>query len=170
MQVLLTISLVVFIINMKSISYTNRNRDFQSNKEHTAIILANNYFPEKFTLYLDGIDLLIKCLKTKKESYKVYKEVTGNDFKEIVRNQKVKSLYIFGHGCKHGIKLGRNDFVYYCELQDAPKKDFIAQLHCNHQGGFSLADYLAKKSYVIDGKISWLQNRLYFRKKLKKMT
>lgn len=155
------------IIIVKSVCYTNKNPEFLSDKEHTAIILANNYSPENFSLYLDGVDLLIKYFKTNEMSYKVYKEVTGKDFKEIVKNQKVKSLYIFGHGCKHGIKFERSDFIYYCELQDAPKKDFIAQLHCNHGGGFSLADYLAKESYVIDGKRRWWQNRLYFREKLK---
>lgn len=159
----------ILILQIKSKRFSNKNDQYLSHKTHSAIILANNCFSLKDRIYLDGVDLLIRYLKLKKEPYKIYKEVTGNKFKNIVMGKNIKAIYLFGHGQKHGIKFGKDDCVYYCELRNAPKKEFIAQLHCNHNMGFSLADYISKESYVVDGKRRFYHNRWHFYKKLREL-
>ena len=100
--------------------------------------------------------------KKNKKQYKVYTPKNASDFKKIINNPKVKSIYIFGHGVKHGIKLNKKEVLYYCEMKNTLKKDFIAQLHCNHSYGNSLADYIGKNSYVVDGKRNSFKNLKYY--------
>jgi len=134
-------------------NYVKKNSQFNSNKNHIAIILANNYYPWRYMTYGFRIDKLIKYFKRKNLSYKVYSRVNEYDIKKIINNKNTKGIILIGHGQRHGIKIGKNKIFYYCEVIKAPKKDFVIQLHCNHFGGFSLVDYLAKdkkKSFVTD--------------------
>ncbi len=140
--------------------YVQKNREFGNRKNHSAIILANNYWPEKILIYSLEISKLIKTLKLNNESYKVYDKVSQNDFRKIINDNKVSSVYIFGHGQRHGVKLGKNKIIYYCEFQDAKKKTKVYQFHCNHNYGKSLADYVLSKngmSFVTCKKMSVLK-------------
>ncbi len=120
-----------------------KNGHLNSEQKHTAIIIYGENFKSKWYLILSGIDILVKYLKKNNEPYQVYFIENQNQFKSIVNNPKTVQLYICCHGARHFANLGSEN-IYYCELSDAPKKDFIAQLHCNHGGGKSLADYIAK--------------------------
>lgn len=135
-------------------------------RPYIAIILANNYFPEKYSPFsIDSINKLVKYLRENKKPYRVYERVNINEVRRIINNRDVSSVFLFGHGQRHGIKLGRDEMLYYCEFDNHPKKDLIAQFHCNHLKGKSLADYGLKprlifikngiqKKYGIDKQIS----------------
>ncbi|VVB61642.1 Uncharacterised protein [uncultured archaeon] len=130
-------------------------------QKHNAIIVAYTSSYQKPLLYACGIDILIKHFRDKEESYKIYDCNNSEQFRRVVFDKNVKSLYVFGHGEKHDIKLG-NEIFHYCELENAPKKEFIAQFHCNHNGGNSLADYLIRNKinrFVSDGTRTLPQNR-----------
>jgi len=123
-------------------------------KDYIAIILTNRNINDKFVICVSGISLLLKYIKKQNKPYILMKKFDEKKFRKIVYDKNCKELYLVGHGCRHGLKIDDKCF-YYCELKDAPKKDFIAQLHCNHLGGKSLADYLAKNvknSFVPEGR------------------
>lgn len=134
--------------------YIQKHLESKSNQEHSAIIIANNYYPERFLVYINKINLLIKYFKLKNIPYKVHLNVNRKRLKEIIYNKKAKNIYIVGHGQRHGLKLSKKDVIYYCEVKDAPKKDFIVQLHCNHNFGKSLVEYIGKDGFVSKGKLS----------------
>jgi len=125
--------------------YVQRNKEFKGNNPHIALILANNWFPEKYLAYGLRIDLLIKYLKDNKKPYKVYDRLNAMQIKSIIKNKKVKAVLIFGHGSKHSVQTSENETLYYCEFAKCHKKDFIAQFHCNPGGGKSLAEYISKE-------------------------
>lgn len=127
-------------------NYIKRNSEFNANKNHIAIVLCNNYMPERMLVYREDIPKLIKYFKKNKWPYKVYFRTDKNKLKDIIQNKKTSIIYIVGHGQRHGVKTGKKEMTYYCEFQKSPKKKFIAQLHCNHLGGKSLVEYLSEKS------------------------
>jgi len=87
----------------------------------------------------------------------------------MVYNKKCRGLYILGHGRRHGLLISEDEMLYYCEYTDAPKKDFVIQLHCNHMKGKSLSDYLhAKEDFPTDKMRVVNENREYVHEKLKK--
>lgn len=137
------------LFNLRKRRYINKNSRNGDYKNHIAIVLANNYFPENVLgLELKNAVTLIKYLKKKNKSYIVYNKVTSNKLKKIINNKNVGSIFLFGHGERHGIKVGRNEVVYYCEFPAHPKKYLIAQFHCNHFKGKSLAEYGQKPIYT----------------------
>lgn len=146
---LVSIFSIPFFLNWP---YVRKNMQYEPNKNHIAIVLANNYLPERFTVYAT-VDLpkLIKYFKKRAWSYKVYSRVDKNKLKNIINNPKATIIYLIGHGRRHGIKVSGKVVVDYCEFRDAPEKKFIVQLHCNHWEGKSLAECMSKppkKSYI----------------------
>jgi len=83
--------------------------------------------------------------------------------KEIIKNDDNKKIWIFGHGRKYRLEFG-DEFLYYEEMKDYPKKIYIKQVHCNPYGGKSLVDYLCpvpEFSFVSDGDVFAFENRQY---------
>ncbi len=138
-------------------NYLRKNSEFGSNKNHIAIVLCNNYMPERILSYREDLPKLIKFFKKKNWSYKIYFKADKKELRKIIDNPYATIIYILGHGQRHGVKVNPKELVYYCEFYKSPKKKFIAQLHCNHYGGKSLAEYVSDKSikhFVTDQKIS----------------
>jgi hypothetical protein len=145
--------------------YINKNLKQGNLNNHVAIVLANNYFPENVLFQgADHVVRLIKYLKKENKSYQVYNHVTSDQLKRIINDKKVNSIFLFGHGERHGIKVNRNEVVYYCEFPNHPKKYLIAQFHCNHLGGKSLGEYGKKPVYNFT--TNELQRYLDIRKQL----
>ena len=120
-------------------------------------------------IYGSGILLLIEYLKRKNQPFKLLKKFDKTKFKDMVYDKKCKGLYILGHGIKHGLRISEDEVLYYCEFADAPKKDFVIQLHCNHLKGKSLAEYLhANEDFSTDKIRRIIENREYLSDKLKK--
>ena len=145
----------VGLFSLRNHLYIKRNLRNGIIKNHIAIVLANNYFPENVLGFgLDNAVRLIEYLKENNKSYIVYDKVTSSKLKKIIRDSHVKSIFLFGHGQRHGVKVGKDEMVYYCEFLSHPKKHLIAQFHCNHLKGKSLADYGEKPIYTfIENKI-----------------
>lgn len=137
------------LFSIQKRKYIQKNICYGNLKKHIAIVLANNYFPENIHGFgLDNVIELVKYLKKKNKSYKIYDKITSNQLKKVIRDKRVSSIFLFGHGQRHGIKVGKDELVYYCEFPSHPKKNLIAQFHCNHLGGKSLADYGKKPTYT----------------------
>lgn len=129
--------------------YIEKNLKQGDINHHIAIVLANNYFPENiFGFGLHNEVRLIKYLKKNNKSYVIYNKVTSNQLRKIINDKRVNSIFLFGHGERHGIKVGRNEAVYYCEFPNHPKKHLIAQFHCNHLKGRALSEYGEKPVFV----------------------
>jgi len=128
--------------------YIRKNLQQGDIRKHIALVFANNYFPENISGFgLDNAVRLIKYLKQTNKSYVVYDKITSSKLKKVINDKRVKSIFLFGHGERHGIKVGRNETVYYCEFPNPPKKYLIAQFHCNHLSGKCLGDYGEKPIY-----------------------
>jgi hypothetical protein len=85
--------------------------------------------------------------------YKLYTPSNEEEAKKAIEDPDVTHLWIFGHGVKHGLTVGKK-MLYYCEVKSIPPKEFIGQYHCNFLGGKSLGDYNHPlKSDITDDKI-----------------
>lgn len=112
--------------------------------------------------------ILIEYLKIKNQPFKLLKKFDKQEFNDMIYDKNCRGLYILGHGRRHGLLISEDEVLYYCEYQDAPKKDFVVQMHCNHMKGKSLADYLCAKEDFPTDKIRTVdENRKYIHKKLK---
>jgi len=81
----------------------------------------------------------------------------------MVYDSNCRELYISGHGRKHRLQISKKQNLYYFLYPCAPKKDKVIQLHCNHEGGKSLADVLdAKEDFLTNKTRTSSQNIRYF--------
>lgn len=144
----------VALFSWRKRNYVKKNLKNGSGENHIAIIIANNYFPENIAGFSFGaVVKLIKHLKKEGKNYRVYNKITSNQLRKVINDKNVSSVFLFGHGEKHGIKVKRNEVVYYCEFSNHPKKHLIAQFHCNHLKGKPLSEYGEEKpvySFVTD--------------------
>lgn len=149
--------------------YIRKNMKKGPLENHIAIVIADNYFPENICCFgLDNAIKLIKYLKKHNKNYRVYNKITFKKLKKVIYDKNVKSIFLFGHGERHGIKVGRNELVYYCEFPNHPKKHLIAQFHCNHFKGKPLSEYAKEKplyNFVTDN----LQNHKKINKQINEM-
>jgi hypothetical protein len=162
MEIFLILFWIILIVIILFAVYFNYYRKYSNaiktkkygnvSKDHTAIIIIE--YPghpfKKLFIYASGVDRLVKGLRELEESYVIYPCRSREEFLDVINKSETKKIWILGHGVRHGIRIGK-EVIYYCECQNAPKKDCIVQLHCNHQGGKSLADYLCENkdnSYV----------------------
>ena len=130
------------ILSFSGKRYLKKHSEYGEKKNYVAVIIANNYFPENVHNFsLMAIKNLVKYLNKNKKNYRVYNKVTSNKLKEILKGKEAKSIFIFGHGERHGIRVGKNEVMYYCDVPKSPKKHLIAQFHCNHYSGKSFSDY-----------------------------
>ncbi len=162
--VLLILDTINFLWGWK---YIKSNSESLKQEGCTAIILVEKrrFFIDRFPIYSSGIPWLIMYLKNNGKPFKVYKWVDKDTFKRIICDEKVKEAYIFGHGVRHGIKFNMKEIFYYCnfeeEFKTLPKKDYIAQLHCNRLGGKSLVEIAAKDGFVTNSYRWVYQNWAY---------
>ncbi|WP_292366485.1 MULTISPECIES: hypothetical protein [unclassified Methanoculleus] len=116
------------------------------------------------SVYLDGADILIDRFLMEKIPFKVYVCDKSIEFRQIIENENVNLVWIFGHGTKQGVDFV-DRFVNYCEFskfEEAQKKDFIGQFHCNSHGGCSLDRYILREGgikFIEDGVSDPFQNR-----------
>jgi hypothetical protein len=139
-----------------------RGRPVNSDIKHDALIICIYKYQLKLPSYGDGIHWLIKYLRQNERPYIVYSCYEPKDFRLIVLNPKALNLWIFGHGTRSSLNFGTGINQNYRELEDAPKKFFVGQFHCN---GFddpeekSLVDIISYYGYVTEGKISEMDVR-----------
>lgn len=118
------------------------------NRDHDAFVVIHSMGSFSIYRYV-GLDILIRYFISKKYPFKIYHCYNPQEFQEVLKNERAKYLWIIGHGWRGGItfkwmkssgerfsrKKKRTLFPYAKirgDLDQFPKKAFIAQLHCNH--------------------------------------
>lgn len=112
------------------------------------------------------MNILINGLIEKHIFIVLHRCYSRDDVKKVIADSNNKKIWIFGHGRKYRLEFG-DEFLYYEEMKDYPKKDYIMQFHCNPYGGKSLIDYLCNdpsKSFISDSDIFAFENREYINK------
>lgn len=135
--------------------YIRKHSSNGSQKDCIAIVRANNYFPENvFPIFSPDEKKLVKYLYKNNKNYKVFEKITLQQLRKIIMDKNFNSILIFGHGEKHGVKVGKNEVFYYCDLpKNIPKRHLVAQFHCNHHNGKGMLDYGVKaKHFFINEK------------------
>lgn len=148
----------------------NTPSEFNIKNEYVGVVVTTtNLRVDRYMfIFLSDMLLLIEYLKRKNQSFKLLTKFDKQKFDDMIYDEKCRGLYILGHGRRHGLMISEDEMIYYCEYQDAPKKDFVVQMHCNHMKGKSLADYLcAKEEFPTDKMRMVKENLNYVQTKLK---
>lgn len=175
------ILVLLFIIVMEIIFkilliFINKNKEYLANKDYLTILICNLIGWKKYSLNFLRFRTLVKILKEENIPYKIIITKHEDDINNVFLDIKTKAIFIFGHGKKHGIPARKERVFYYCELEQSPKKIYIAQMHCNHDGGHSLEHYFKcpgeySDTYRLTGEINdFIKNKKYipFLKQLNK--
>lgn len=118
------------------------------NRDHDAFVIIHSMGSFSIYTYV-GLDILIQYFIRKKFPFKIYHCYNPQEFQEILKNDRAKYLWIIGHGWRGGItfkwmktsserfsRKKKRTLFPYAKIRDDidqfPKKAFIAQLHCNH--------------------------------------
>lgn len=144
-----------------------------SKPSSTAIIIGNaGHF--KHLLYSPtcyDLETLIKYLEIKESTFKVFWDIHIDEFDKIIKNPTYKRIYLIGHGTRDSFMLNKKEKINYSSYSKQKRsKEFIAQWHCCHGGGKSLADYIVKKNLI--SKCDITNSKRYpsdINKKIKKM-
>ncbi len=167
---LMGVSEILFLI--LNYIYINKAKDEYNEERYEAVVLTNKSWQDKYPIYSSGVMFLLMHLKKNKKSYKLMKKFDRQKFNEFIYDANCYGLYIIGHGTRHSLKVGKGtkeeEVLEYSKFKDAPKKEFVVQLHCNRDGGESLADILASNkhlSFVPNGYRYVGENLLYFIRK-----
>ena len=112
------------------------------NTSHLAIILIKYNILFKSLFYiLMNLKYLFVLLTKNNIPYTVYVVKTKEEFTDIIKDKQVKSVFVFSHGQRHGVKFG-NEIWHYCNLPKVKHIQFVGQFHCNHYTGKSLYEHL----------------------------
>jgi hypothetical protein len=160
------------LFNSYYIKKYKKSNNFEKTNKHVAIILVTAYIKRYDLIHLlpfygSGIFFLIKKLKNNDINYKVYDHADLKTLKKLVYNKNCYGIYIIGHGRRGCIKISKKEVYVYSNFKNAPKKEFIVQLHCNDGWRKSLGDYIAfdkNKSSVENFKRNLFDNLFYFLK------
>jgi len=158
-----------YLINYIYLKKQPKFEEYKIKGDYVGIVVTTNnlQFWKYFAIYTGGLILLIEYFKNKNIPYKLLTNFSSpfdtKKFKELIFDINCKELYISGHGRKHRLQISKKENLYYFLFSSAPKKDKIVQLHCNHGGGKSLADFLnAKEDFLTDSMRTSTQNLKYF--------
>ena len=117
-------------------------------QDHDAFIIIHSMGSFSTGSYV-GLDILIPHFIRNRYPFKIYHCYNPQEFLNILKNDRAKYIWIIGHGWHGGItfkwmkspkkwfspKPSRTLFPYAKireNLDQFPKKSFIAQIHCNH--------------------------------------
>jgi hypothetical protein len=114
-------------------------------QDHDAFVIIHSmgvYF-----LGYAGFDILINYFTSERYAFKIYHCYNPEDFKKVLKNERAKYIWIFGHGWRGGVTFKWTRSISHLltpnksqlsykkiqdELEKYPKKLFIGQFHCNH--------------------------------------
>ena len=149
---------IFFLLPIRTISFVLteivlRVRLFHIKKnipEETVVVIGRSEFKRPSFWFAPNYDtdllLIIKYLKLLGKPFSVYYEVDEKTLDEVMKNKKIKTVYLVGHGRRHGFGIDKSTVVDYCKYNSLEfKKDFIYQIHCNHGKGKSLVEYIVPK-------------------------
>lgn len=143
--------------------------EYKINEKYVGVVVTTTNLPiiKYIFIYESGVFLLIEYLKRKNQPFKLLKKFDKKKFSDMIYDRNCTGLYIIGHGSRHGLRISKEEMIYYCEYATAPTKDFVIQLHCNHLRGKSLAEYLdAYSDFPLETVRKVIDNQIYFSDKL----
>lgn len=144
--------------------------EFKTKDKYVGVVVTSTNLPvyKYIFIYASGIFLLIEYLKRKNQPFKLLKKFDKKKFSDMIYDVNCTGLYILGHGSRHGLRVSEDEMIYYCEFANAPKKEFVIQLHCNHLRGKSLVEYLdAHSDFSMDATRTVNDNQNYLFNKLR---
>lgn len=118
--------------------------------EETIVVIGKNeYRRPSFWIspnYDTYLILIVKYLRLLGKPFSIYYDSSLENLDEIMANKKIKTVYLVGHGRRHGFVIDGKTVVDYCRYQGVKyKKDYVYQIHCNHGKGMSLVEYVVPK-------------------------
>jgi energy-coupling factor transporter transmembrane protein EcfT len=144
-------------------------QEFGRGEKYVGVVVTTTNLPlfKYVFIYASGTFLIIEYLKRKNQPFKLMTNFDRDRFREMVYDANCIGLYIIGHGTRHGLRISKEEMLYYCEFPDAPAKEFVVQLHCNHLRGKSLVEYLnAHADFPMENVRSVNDNQAYYLNKL----
>lgn len=144
--IVLPIRLLNFIISQVILFFYLRNIKKNTPSE-TVIVTGKSEYKSPSFWFNPNYDLdlifLLEYLKLKKEDFSIYKNVDIKTLDKVMSNNNIRTVYIVGHGRRHGFVIDANTTLDYCRYNDPKyKKNFVYQIHCNSQKGTSLVEYV----------------------------
>lgn len=152
---------------------TTINQQFPSdldyiNTPHDAFVIVHSMNVSTPHSEAAGISNLIHDFKSRGYPFKIYHCYNPQGFDNILRNENALYIWIFGHGWHGGIAFKWKKNLIECfsrkkketvlqyediiqNISDYPKKQFIAQLHCNHTSKKTLANRSLPDILLIEG-------------------
>jgi len=119
--------------------------------EHLAIIIIKYDIMYKTFFYLlIHLKRLFQILTGSNIPYTVSVVKNEKELVETLTDKKVKAVFIWGHGQRHGVKFG-NEVYPYCNLPKISHIKFVGQFHCNHYSGRSLQECIQCYGILPDG-------------------
>lgn len=127
---------------------------FMVNFKDKAIIDKNYY------VFGSGVDILVDYLIVKSIKFKIFNCHNSSCFDKAIKTTPAQNIWIFGHGDRHGISFGKQDYYTYCKLMGTNRRSFIAQLHCCNDDGTTLWEFLSDRPGIFfEGYHTPVQNR-----------
>lgn len=141
--------------------------EYRADLDHHGIILPI-YSTKKKNSDYDLIPLFINGFYGK-IPYKIYPVKNERDFLRVYYDNKVRYLWILGHGDRGGFSYNKRKINYlkYSDRFPQKAKKFIAQLHCNCDKGQTLAELNGLNVDYDTTHVRWaFQNSFYIMRKV----
>ena len=127
---------VLFYQSIKLVLFRKRKipkyYEYNSDSEHTAIIIPHNTarhldFSGTEAFYLSSL-----LMSHEIEPFRIYFCTSSDEAANLITNQNLINLWIFGHGAHGRVDLTGGQLFYESFIgKDIPKKGYIHQFHCN---------------------------------------
>lgn len=159
LQFLLILIAPVFALTLPIQTYLVRRylRQFRQNSAAPVVVVLGHPDWTKLEAWVKPIfskteiKALVSYLKARKQDFSFYPDACLADVQEIMRDERIKEVYFFGHGNSHSFQLGTEEILYYCDFGgSAYAKDFVHQVHCGDPHGKSLVDYVVPEGNRAD--------------------
>ena len=114
--------------------YVHENMELGDSNKYAAVIIVKKKRDDDMTLYENGIGFLLMYFNNIGKSYKVFAYPQIEKFKEIVCDENIDELYIFGHGTRGQLKFEdtSDGLLKYSDFEKYNlTKKFVGQYHCN---------------------------------------
>jgi hypothetical protein len=145
----LPIKLFTFIINEITLKVHLYHIPKKIPSDTVIVIGKNEYRKPSFWTspnYDMGLVLMVKYLRLMGRPFSIYHNTDIATLDKIMENKEIKTVYMVGHGRRHGFVMDKGTVVDYCRYNDPKfKKDYVYQIHCNHGKGTTLVEYVVPK-------------------------
>jgi hypothetical protein len=119
----------------------------KAGKDHVALIFSKYSFFRNVSYTTTKEKKLKKILENNGIPAANYIVQSPEEFESLLQNPKVKAVIILGHGSRHSFRI-KSTIYYYCEFMNKKTNiKYVAQLHCNDNGGKSLYDIIGCEGY-----------------------